>query len=98
MVANDNEQLVFTTDLQGMGPSQGLFMVSLGPLTLVSETVTVGDSAPGTDGGTFASFGPLSINDNGLIAVQAQIDGGNISEGVFTIQAKRAKLVDGIPR
>jgi hypothetical protein len=48
LVANNEEQLFFEAELQGDGPSQGLFMVTLGPLTLMSETLTVGDRAPQT--------------------------------------------------
>jgi hypothetical protein len=98
MAANNSEQLIFEAMLQGDGPSEGLFLVTLGPLTLVSETLSAGDRAPGTDGGTFGSFGPLSINDDGLVVFQAGVDGGKMSEAVFSELAKHPKLVDGVPR
>jgi len=98
MAGNNSEQLVYAGTLQGNGPSQALFIVTLGPVTLNSETLGVGDQAPGTDGGTFSSFGPLCINDDGFISVQAELNGGKMSEAVFSILAKRARFIDGIPR
>jgi len=98
MVGNNSEQLVFEAVLQGDGPPQGLFLVTLGTLTLMSETLSVGDRAPGTNGGVYSGFGPLSINDDGVIALQAWVDGGNVSEAVFSVLAKRGRFVDGVPR
>lgn len=97
MVGNNTEELVFEATLEGDGPSQGLFSATLGPLNLVSETLSVGDRAHGTDGGVFHLLGPLAINDDGLVAFQAKIDGGNICEGLYRELAKRARLIDGVP-
>lgn len=98
MVGNDVEQLFFEADLEGNGPSQGLFLVTLGPLQLKSETVSVGDKAPATEGGVYSRLGPLAVNDDGVVVVQAHLEGGQLSEGVFTFQGRRGKLVDGVPR
>jgi hypothetical protein len=98
MVGNDVEQLFFEATLQGNGPPQGLFLVTLGPLQLKSETLSVGDEAPTTEGGVYSTLGPLAVNDDGVVAIQARLDGGIMSEGVFTVQGRRSKFVDGIPR
>lgn len=97
MVGNNAEELVFEATLEGDGPSQGLFSATLGPLNLVSETLSVGDRAQGTDGGVFHVLGPLAINDDGFVAFQAKIDGGSICEGLYRELAKRARLIDGVP-
>ncbi len=98
LVANDEEQLVFGAILQGTGPNQGLFLVTLGPLTLMSETVSINARAPGTDGGVYGHFGPIGINDDGFIVFQADIEGGTMSEGVFRSLARQDRFIDGVPR
>lgn len=96
MVGSNEEELVFEADLEGDGPRQGLFSVTLGPLSLVSETLSTGDPAPGTNGGVYGRLGPLSINNGGRVAFQADIEGGDMSEALYSELAKRARFVDGI--
>lgn len=98
MVGNDAEQLIFVADLAGNGPSQALFMVTLGPLTLTSETVSVGDRIPREPEASYKAIGPIAINNDGFIVFQADIEGGRCKEGVFRSLARQDRMIDCIPR
>lgn len=98
MVGNDAEQLIFVAELAGSGPSQALFMVTLGPLTLASETVSVGDRIPREQGASYKAIGPIALNDDGFIVFQADVEGGRCKEGVFRSLARQDRMIDCIPR
>jgi hypothetical protein len=97
MVANTAEELVFVATLDGGGPSEGLFSVSLGPLQLLSTTFVAGQEVGGSDGCTYADFGPLAINTDGYVAFLAKLSGCGKTEAVFRELAKRARMIDSVP-
>jgi len=97
MAANNSEQLTFVARLVGGGPSEGLFQVTLGPLQVVSATLVTGQAVPGVDGSVYADLGPIAINDDGFVVLQAALSGGDKTEAVFRILAKQARMIDSVP-
>jgi len=88
---NNNGLVVFegaSVTLTGNKFTHGLILASDGALTTL---VKVGDSAPGTGGGTFASFENnardsfRSLNDANVLVFVADIVGGTASTGIFRL-------------
>src|SRR5262249_30290018 len=57
------------------------------------KIVSQGDPAPA--GGTFAGFGPPSLNGSGLIAFAAVVEGRAVPRGIFTAQRGAVKMLVG---
>ncbi|MFK7894675.1 MAG: choice-of-anchor tandem repeat NxxGxxAF-containing protein [Myxococcota bacterium] len=61
-------------------------LASLAPISAEAQLTSLllsGDAAPGTGGGSFASFGSPSLNDLGEAAFTANLSGGSTVTGVF---------------
>jgi hypothetical protein len=97
MAANNSEQLTFVARLDGGGPSEGLFQVTLGPLQIVSTTFVTGTPVRELEGSVYADFGPIAINDDGFVVFQANLSGGDKTEAVFRELGKRARMIDSVP-
>ena len=63
------------------GTTEGVFWHH--PLGVLITIAVTGDVAPATGSGTFRTFGPPDVNDNGVIVFHATVDNGIASEGIF---------------
>jgi hypothetical protein len=78
---NASGDVAFWSFMTGGTALSGIFVDSGGTDTAVA---LVGDTAPGTGGGTYSSFGiDLSINASGDVAFSASLTGGSASAGIF---------------
>ncbi len=77
---NNAGDVVFTSNLSGGTTPRGIFIESGGS---ISAFALVGDTAPGTGGGVYASLSGISLNNAGEVAFVAAVSGGNVSAGVF---------------
>lgn len=80
--ANANGDVLFQSRVTGGSASYGVFLDSGGVQTAV---VVQGQVAPGTGGGIYGAFSPPSFNDSRDVVVQAGINGGTVSSGIFLI-------------
>lgn len=93
---NANGDVAFVGNIAGGPASQGIFTSSGGVL---STEVLLGDTAPGTAGGTFLIFSisDQCLSDSGEVVFRATITGGSHSDGVWTVVGgtTSALAVDG---
>jgi len=83
-VLNASGDLAFAASVSGGSVDDGLFRISGGILeTLVLE----GDVLPGTGGGTadWLTFSRIDMNAAGTVAFVADVVGGSVDRGIFTI-------------
>jgi hypothetical protein len=83
-VLNASGDLAFAASVSGGSVDDGLFRISGGVLeTLVLQ----GDVLPGTGGGTadWLTFSRIDMNAAGTVAFVADIAGGSVDRGIFTI-------------
>ncbi|HEV8586265.1 MAG TPA: choice-of-anchor tandem repeat NxxGxxAF-containing protein [Methylomirabilota bacterium] len=59
----------------------------------VRKIVAQGDPAPA--GGTFAGFGPPTVNNRGVVAFAAIVDGPAVPGGVFVNESGRTRMLAG---
>ena len=59
----------------------------------LQKVVAQGDAAPA--GGTFAAFGPPSLNRDGVIAFGAAVEGRAVPGGIFVASSGRLRMVLG---
>ena len=85
---NKSGAMAFAADVSGGAAAQGIFLVSKG---VTSAAALLGDTAPGTGGGTFSGFDVLALNfagpalsDGGVVAFRADVSGGTTTQGIFT--------------
>ena len=85
---NKSGAVAFAADVSGGAAAQGVFLVSKGVISVVA---LVGDTAPGTSGGTFSGFdvpplnlGGPALSDGGVVAFLADVSGGTATRGIFT--------------
>lgn len=101
---NDQGEIAFQAELRGDGVTNlnnsAIFSDAGGTLSLVART---GDAAPGTeDGVLFAFFGDPALNNQGEIAFEALLAGGNAnnvgifieSDGILSLLLRKGDLVD----
>ncbi len=86
--SNNNEQLVFRATVSGRDTPGGLYLVSLGPLTITTTVVEIGDRAPQRDG-QIARIGEFVLLDNGETYFQASLTGGDAREAIYIGSARR---------
>lgn len=99
---NDSGTLCFTAPLvpvsSGLPAQTTAYIVPNGgaPIRLVG----LGDTAPGTGGGTFGSVAPVTFNNAGELMFRAAINGGPGGIGVFVASTAgvRKVVVPGDPR
>ena len=79
---NNNDEVAFIGDFEPpvLG-SAGLFVGT--PGGPVSKIAALGETAPGTGGGTYDSFSLIGINDNGDVAFLSDIAGGVTARAIF---------------
>lgn len=71
----------FHATVVGGEVGEGVFRVGAG---LVSAVALPGETAPGTGGGTYASFGPFpAVGGLAAVAFRADVIGGSVGSGVF---------------
>lgn len=86
--SNNNEQLVFRATVTGRNTPGGLYLVSLGPLTVTTTVAEIGDRAPQQDG-QIARIGEFVLLDNGKTYFQASLTGGDAREAIYIGSARR---------
>lgn len=86
--SNNNEQLVFRATVAGGDTSEGLYLVSLGPLTVTTTVVEIGDQAPQRDG-RIARIGEFVLLENGKTYFHASLAGGDAREAIYIGSARR---------
>ena len=89
-INNRNEVAFLATVRRGRESVEAIYIQSSGKLRKV---VSQGDPAPA--GGTFAGFGPPSLNGGGLIAFAAVVEGRAVPGGVFTAKSGAIKMLVG---
>src|SRR5205814_4436717 len=57
------------------------------------KLVAQGDPAPA--GGSFAGFGPPVVNNRGVVAFGAVIEGRGVPGGVFAVEGERVRMLAG---
>jgi len=95
---NDSGDVAFYADVTGGSTSRGLFVVSGGTH---SAMALIGDTAPGTGGGTYSGFYTVpSMNALGDVAFRADVTGGDVSDGIFVVSGgthSAVALPGGLP-
>lgn len=90
MSTDTGAALVAFAELSGGSAPSGVFQFGTG---FVGRFALVGDPAPGTGGGTYASFSrPATadatfpgLGDSGVVGFAAEVSGGTASSGVFVL-------------
>jgi len=80
-VLNASGQAAFVSSIAGGGNGQGIFRSDSG--SALTAIARLGQSAPDTGGGTFSLFNSPALNDGGLVAFRALINGSANGVGVF---------------
>ncbi len=86
--SNNGEQLVFRATVTGRDTPGGLYLVSLGPLTVTTTVAEIGDPAPQRDG-RIAQIGEFVLLENGKTYFQASLAGGDVQEAIYIGSARR---------
>jgi len=86
--SNNNEQLVFRATVIGGNTPEGLYLVSLGPLTVTTTVVEIGDRASQRDG-RIASIGEFVLLESGKTYFQASLTDGDAREAIYIGSARR---------
>jgi hypothetical protein len=95
--SNNNEELVFRATVEDRGQiREGLFKVSLGPLTIETDIARIGLKAPRNEG-TVSAIGKFMVNQEGKTAFHARLTGGKAKEGIYTTWANKL-FATGITR
>jgi hypothetical protein len=77
---SDSGDVVFPALVTGGSASGGLFVDAAG---VDSALVLVGDTAPGTGGGTFADFLVPEVNASGVVVFLSNVSGSTATGGIF---------------
>ncbi len=88
LAGNDNEQLLFRATVVERETPGGLYLVSLGPLTVTTTIVEIGDAAPRRDG-RIVRIGEFVLLENGRVYLQASLADGDAREAIYTVSARR---------
>ncbi|MCS6818067.1 MAG: hypothetical protein N0A16_07865 [Blastocatellia bacterium] len=86
--SNNQEQLVFRATVVGRDAPEGLYLVSLGPLTITTTVAEIGDRAPERDG-RIARIGEFVLLENGKTYFQASLTDGDAREAIYIGSARR---------
>src|SRR5439155_1206277 len=87
---NDKGQVAFFATVVRGRAGEGFFLASG---TRITRVVADGDPVPG--GGTFAAFGPPSLNGSGIVAFGAVVEGRAAPGGVFLAKGDAVRMVVG---
>jgi hypothetical protein len=90
VISGRGEVAFLATVRRGRESLEAIYLQSGGKLRKV---VSEGDPAPA--GGTFAGFGPPSLNGSGLIAFAAVVEGRAVPGGIFTAKSGAIKMLVG---
>ena len=77
---NGSGDVTFFSDVLGSDVTSGIFVASAGG---DSSVALEGDPAPGTGGGSYASFSGPSVNTAGSVVFGADVAGGAVTSGIF---------------
>jgi len=88
---NDRGDIAFlATVRRGRETVEAIYLRTGGKL---QKVVGQGDAAPA--GGTFAGFGPPSLNNRGVIAFGAVVEGRAVPGGIFLAESGQVKMILG---
>ena len=86
---NDAGEIAFLAPLTG-AVSSGVFVDAGGTQTLLA---LVGDTAPGTGGGSFVGFNNPIITQSGDVVIRATVSGGSATQGIFLLSAGASQAI-----
>jgi len=86
--SNNSEQLVFRATVIERDTPGGLYLVSLGPLTVTTTVAEIGDQAPQRDG-RIAQIGEFILLENGKTYFHASLTDGDAREAIYIGSARR---------
>ncbi len=86
--SNNSEQLVFRATVIERDTPGGLYLVTLGPLTVTTTVVEIGDQAPQRDG-RITQIGEFVLLENGKTYFQASLADGDAHEAIYIGSARR---------
>lgn len=90
-VLNDRGEIAFlATVRRGRETVEALYLKSGGKLR---KLVAQGEAAPA--GGSFAGFGPPALNNRGVVAFGAVIEGRGVPGGVFAVEGGKVRMLAG---
>lgn len=92
---NASGDVAFWADVTDGTTTSGVFIASA---TTQKAVALAGDTAPGTGGGTYVSFGIPWMNASGDVAFPADVTGGTADKGIFVVASggtQRAAAVVG---
>lgn len=89
---NNRGEVAFTATLQrGRESVEAIYLFSA--TRALRKIVAQGNPAP--EGGTFGGFGPPSINNRGVVAFAAWIEGPAVPAGIFVTDGARMQMLVG---